>query len=113
MALTLNTTPGDAVTISVRIAETEDRLRDALLAGAPTRSLHAEIAALKAEAARLAADDAATRAAAEAEVAQAHQNRVTEAVNRYVADIAQRMESRLAALVPPPFPTQTTRSPRR
>src|SRR3712207_4259410 len=100
MAVTLNPMPAvaDATAIAVRLADAEQRLRDALLAGARTADLHAEIASLKAEAARIAAQDAAAKAEAEAQAARAHAIRVTEAADRYATEIARRLESRLAAL---------------
>jgi hypothetical protein len=110
MALNLTTAPdvADAVAVSSRISEAEARLRAALLAGDSTRAIHEEIATLRAEAARIAAQDDAAKAEAAAEAARARQERVSETATIYVRDIAQRLESRMAALAPPPSPTPTT-----
>jgi hypothetical protein len=110
VALTLSPTPDavDAAAVSSRISEAEQRLRAALLAGDPTRALHDEIAALRAEAARSAATDANARAEAEAQAAQAHQARVAEAAASYAATIERRLTARMAGLVAPPFIAPTT-----
>jgi predicted RNA methylase len=110
VAVTLNPTPDavDAVAVAARISEAEGRLRTALLAGDPTRGIHAELAALRAEAARIAAADADARAAAEAEAARVRQERVTQTAAAYAADIMRRLEARLVVLAPPPFPTPAT-----
>jgi hypothetical protein len=60
---------------------------------------------LRATASRIAAADADAQAEAEAQAARVHQERVAEVAGRYAADIAQRLEDRLAALVPSPFIT--------
>jgi hypothetical protein len=69
------------------------------LAGDTTRTIHAEIAGLRAAAARVAAQNADAKAAAEVQAVQARQKRVAEAAGRYVHDIAQRLADRMAALV--------------
>jgi hypothetical protein len=107
MALTLNPAPdaADGAAIAARINEAEQRLRAALLDGAPTRDVHAEIASLKATAAALADADAEARAAAEAEATRVRQERVTQTAAAYAADILRRLERRMASLAaPPPFP---------
>ena len=106
--------PADAADLAARISEAEQRLRAALLDGLPTRDVHAEIASLKATAAALAAAFADAQAEAEAQAARMRQERVSEAAANYVRDIARRLESRMAALVIPPFtaPTTTRTNPR-
>jgi cell division septum initiation protein DivIVA len=89
--------------VAERIADAERRLHAALLNGSPTRTLHAELAELRAAAARITAEAAAAEAEARAKAARAHEARVVEAAARYADDIARKLEGRLAALVPPPF----------
>ena len=115
MALTL-TTPAldavDATAVVTRISEAEARLRAALLAGDSTRAIHVELAELRAEAARIAAEADVARAEAEAKAAQARQTHVSEVAARYASDITRRLETRLAALAPLPFPvSMPTRMP--
>jgi hypothetical protein len=110
VALTLKTTPDavDAAALGARITAAEQRLVDALLDGLPTKAVHAEIASLKAAAARIAAQAADDKAAAEAEAARVRQERVTQTAAAYAADIMRRLEARLVVLAPPPFPTPVT-----
>jgi hypothetical protein len=116
MALTLAPADdiADATAIAAHLADAERRLKEALLAGARTHDLHAEIATLRATASRIAAADADAQAEAEAQAAQARQAHVAEVAGRYTADIARRLADRMAALAPPSFsiPTPTRIPPR-
>jgi hypothetical protein len=100
--------------VTANTADAERRLHAALLNGSPTRTLHAELAELRAAAARITAEAAAAEAEARAKAAQARQERVAEAAASYAAAIEQKLADRLAALAPPPFSTPTpTRIPSR
>jgi hypothetical protein len=89
-----------------RIAIAKGRLRRALLAGGDTAGLHAELAALRAEAERAAEVARAEAAWAEAERARLVQQRTDEAAARHVAAAARRLEDLLTPLAPAPAPTR-------
>ena len=95
--------PGTAA-LADRIAATELRLRDALLAGSDTAELHAELAALRTEHERLLAEQAEAAAEDRSEKQRAHRVRVAEAAAGHAAAAAERLASRMAALAPPSSP---------
>jgi len=91
------------VTIATAMAdagEAEQRLRDALVTGQDTAGIRAEIAAinLRAADARNALDDISAAAARKTA------GRFAESLTRRIAAESARIDSKLAALQPPPSP---------
>lgn len=93
--------PPSAADIAARIAEAEARLRAALLGGADTGSIRAEIGRLKAEHER--AEAARNKAVVEAEAERDRlvQEHVEATAAAYAAEAVRRLHERLAALTPP------------
>jgi hypothetical protein len=92
--------PGTAA-LADRIAAAELRLGGALLAGAATAELHAELAALRTELERALAEQAEAAAKARSEERRARRARVAEAAAGHVAAAAERLAGLMAALAPP------------
>ena len=85
------------------VLEAEEALRQALLTGAETKSLHERLAVLRAAQARAAAEKAEAKAQVEADAVAAHRARIAEIANRHVTDATARIASRMAG-----FATSTT-----